>query len=131
MNMEIEQLIKTIIKCTYNVRLHLAAGFLESVYQKALIIELKENGIDAEAETPINVYYKNEVAGEFRADIIVEKKIIIELKAIQALNPIHEAQLVNYLTATHIDNGLLINFGGERIEIKRKFRQYKQSIKDI
>ena len=117
--MEIESLIKAIIQCAYNVRTHLAAGFLENVYQKALMIELKEKGIHADTETPINVYYKNEIVGEFRADIIVE------LKAVQHLLPIHETQLVNYLTATNTDHGLLINFGGERIEIKRKFREYK------
>lgn len=123
--MEIENLIKTIVQCAYDVKVHLAAGFLEAVYQKALVIELKEKGIHADTETPVNVYYKNEIVGEFRADIIVEGDIIIELKAVQHLLPIHETQLVNYLTATHIDHGLLINFGGERIEIKRKFREYK------
>lgn len=123
--MEIENLIKTIVQCAYDVKVHLAAGFLEAVYQKALVIELKEKGIQADTETPVNVYYKNEIVGEFRADIIVEGDIIIELKAVQHLLPIHETQLVNYLTATHIDHGLLINFGGERIEIKRKFREYK------
>lgn len=123
--MDIEDLIKTIIQCAYNVRIHLNAGFLETIYKKALMIELKEKGIEAEIEAPISVYYKNIVVGEFRADIIVEKKIIIELKAVQNLIPIHETQLVNYLTATNIDHGLLINFGGERIEIKRKFREYK------
>lgn len=124
--MNIEEVIKTIIQCAYNVRIHLSAGFLESVYQKALLIELREKGIHADTETPINVYYKNQIIGEFRADIIVEGEIIIELKSVQHLLPIHEAQLVNYLTATHKDHGLLINFGGERIEIKRKFREYKQ-----
>ena len=121
--MEIENLIKAVIQCAYNVRIHLAAGFLENVYQKALIIELKEKSIHADTETPINVYYKNEIVGEFRADIIVEGEIIIELKAVQHLLPIHETQLVNYLTATNTDHGLLINFGGDRIEIKRKFRE--------
>ena len=121
--MEIESLIKTVIQCAYNLRIHLAAGFLENVYQKALMIELKEKGIHADTETPIN--YKNEIVGEFRADIIVEGEIIIELKAVQHLLPIHETQLVNYLTATNTDHGLLINFGGERIEIKGKFREYK------
>lgn len=123
--MEIEGLIKNVIQCAYNVRTQLAAGFLESVYQKALMIELEEKGIHANAETPINVYYKDEIVGEFRADIIVEEQIIVELKAVQHLIPIHETQLVNYLTATRKDHGLLINFGGERIEIKRKFRKYK------
>ena len=78
--MEIENLIKTVIQCAYDVRTHLAAGFLENVYQKALIIELKEKGIHADTETPINVYYKNEIVGEFRADIIVEGKISLSLK---------------------------------------------------
>lgn len=122
--MEIEDLIKTIIQCAYNVRTHLTTGFLETVYQKALVIELREKGIDAKTEFPISVYYKNIIVGEFRTDIIVEKKVIIELKAVQHLIPIHETQLVNYLTATNTDHGLLINFGGERIEIKRKFREY-------
>lgn len=123
--METEELIKAIIQCAYNVRIHLTAGFLETVYQKALMIELQEKGIHAEAEKPIDVYYKDKIVGDFRADIIAEGIIIIELKAVQQLMPIHETQLVNYLTATHIDHGLLINFGSERIQIKRKFREYK------
>lgn len=127
--MEIEELIRTIIHCAYNVRIYLSSGFLESVYKKALIIELEEKGIHAEVEKSIDVYYKGRIVGEFKADIIVEDKIIIELKSVQQLTPIHETQLVNYLTATHIDHGLLINFGSERIQIKRKFREYnnKQS----
>lgn len=125
--MEIEELIKTIIQCAYNVRIHLSVGFLESVYQKALMIEPQEKGIHAEVEKPIDVYYKDKIVGDFRADIIVEDLIILELKAVQQLMPIHETQLVNYLTATHIDHGLLINFGSERIQIKRKFREYKHS----
>ena len=125
--MDSEILIKKIIQCAYNVRTQLPAGFLESVYQKALLIELEKNGVPATAEAPISVYYDNLIVGEYRADIIVENQIIIELKAIQKLSPIHEAQLVNYLTATRIDYGLLINFGGEQIEIKRKYRTYKKT----
>ena len=125
MNSEI--LIKKIILCAYNVRTQLSAGFLESVYQKALLIELEKNGISAIAEAPIDVYYDDCIVGEYRADIIVENKIIIELKAIQKLSPIHEAQLVNYLTATRKEYGLLINYGGEQIEIKRKYRTYKKT----
>lgn len=123
--MELESIVKKVIQSAYNVRLQLPAGFLESVYQKALLIELEKNGISAKGEVPINVYYDECVVGEFRADIVIENKIIIELKAVQNLSLIHEAQLVNYLTATKIDCGLLINFGGERIEIKRKFRTYR------
>lgn len=120
-----EELIKVIIQCAYDVRVRLAAGFLESVYQKAMLIELCRRGIQADSEVPIHVYYRDYIVGDFRADILVEDKIIVELKAVQRLNPIHESQLVNYLTATHKDHGLLINFGGDRIEIRRKFREYK------
>lgn len=124
--MDVEVLIKIIIQCAYNVRLQLTSGFLESVYKKALVIELKKKGIRVEEEFPINVYYDGIVVGEYRADLIVENMVIVELKAVQCLLPIHEAQLVNYLTATNINDGLLINFGGERIEIKRKYRTYKR-----
>ena len=126
--MELESLIKKIIQCVYNVRLQLSSGFLETVYQKALLIELSKQNIQAEAEVPVDVYYDDSVVGEYRADIVVEKKIILEIKAIQHLLPVHEAQLVNYLTATKIDCGLLINFGGERLEIKRKYRTYKKTL---
>lgn len=124
--MNIEELITQIIQCAYNVRLQLSAGFLESVYRKALMIELDKCCVYAEEECPIDVYYDDMVVGEFRADIVVENLIIIELKAVQHLSSIHEAQLVNYLSATNMDYGLLINFGGERIEIKRKYRTYKR-----
>ena len=124
--MNIEDLIKLIVQCAYNVRMQLSAGFLESVYQNALIIELKENGLNAKTEVPINVYYNNVVVGEFRADIVVGNSVVIELKAAQHLMPIHEAQLVNYLTATGLEHGLLINFGSEKIEIKRKYKTFKK-----
>lgn len=126
--MELESLIKKVIQCVYNVRLQLSYGFLETVYQKALLIELSKQNIQAEAEVPVDVYYDDSVVGEYRADIVVEKKVILEIKAIQHLLPVHEAQLVNYLTATKIDCGLLINFGGERLEIKRKYRTYKKTL---
>ena len=126
--MELESLIKKVIQCVYNVRLQLSSGFLETVYQKALLIELSKQNIQAEAEVPVDVYYDDSVVGEYRADIVVEKRIILEIKAIQHLLPVHEAQLVNYLTATKIDCGLLINFGGERLEIKRKYRTYKKTL---
>ena len=126
--MELESLIKKVIQCVYNVRLQLSSGFLETVYQKALLIELSKQNIQAEAEVPVDVYYDDSVVGEYRADIVVEKKIILEIKAIQHLLPVHEAQVVNYLTATKIDCGLLINFGGERLEIKRKYRTYKKTL---
>lgn len=125
--MDVEELIKQVIQCAYNVRMKLSAGFLESVYQNALLIELCDNSLKADKEVPINVHYNDIVVGEFRADIIVENSVIIELKATQHLLPTHEAQLVNYLTATDIEHGLLINFGSEKIEIKRKYKTYKNT----
>ena len=127
--MDTEQLIRQVIQCIYNVRHKLTAGFLEIVYRNALYIELKKNQLPAETEVPIEIYYDDIVVGNYRADMIVGDRIIIEIKAVQALCQAHEVQLVNYLTATKIDNGLLVNFGGERIEIKRKYRLYKNNIK--
>lgn len=108
----------------FEVRLNLAPGYLESVYQNALIVELRSRGVYAEKEVAISVWYKGEQVGDFRADILVDKKIILELKAVRELNPIHEAQLVNYLVATGLDYGYLINYGGEKFRIALKTREY-------
>lgn len=126
--MDIENLISEVIDSAFEVRKALPAGFLESVYQKALMYELALRNIPAQAEAPISVFYKDKVVGEFRADILVANCLIIELKSIQELSTLNEAQLVNYLNATRIDNGLLINFGSSQIEIKRKYRKYKKKI---
>ena len=127
--MSIEELIKLIINIAYEVRSNVVAGYLESVYKKALLIELREAGLEVEDEVELPVLYKGHVIGDFRADIIVEGSVIIELKAVAHLLPAHEIQLVNYLTIAKIDNGLLINFGAaERLEIKRKYRVYTPHI---
>lgn len=125
-DMDTETIINTIIQCIYNVRGSLKEGFLESVYQKALLIELRSAGLDAVSEMPIKVYYRNELVGDFKADITIDNSVIIELKAVEILHKSHEAQLVNYLTATRIDNGILVNFG-ENFKIKRKYRVYRPS----
>ena len=108
-----------IIRCFYNVFDELGAGFLESVYVKALIIELKNIGLKVDVEKEIKVNYKGIIIGNFRADIVVEDKVIIEIKAISTLNSQHEAQLLNYLKATGIRVGLLVNFGN-KLEFKRR-----------
>lgn len=100
-------------------------GFLESVYEKCLLIELKHEGLSALSQHPITVKYNDQVVGEFAADIIVENKVILELKSGTKLVKAHEVQLVNYLAATGIDVGLLINFGPEEVEIRRKVRKLK------
>lgn len=124
--MQHEELTRRVIGCAYTVYNTLGAGFLESVYQGALLLELKAAGISSIAQVQLNVCYRGEVVGCFFADIVVENLIIIELKAIEELHKAHEAQLVNYLTATGKDIGLLINFGPEGVQVKRKVRDLKQ-----
>jgi len=96
------------------------------VNEKCLLIELKRAGLKALAQNPITVYYDNEVVGEFVADGIVEDVIILELKSVRRIVKAHEVQLVNYLTATGKDVGLIINFGESKVEIKRKVRQLEE-----
>jgi len=111
-----------VIGAAMKVHSALGPGFLESVYQNALMWELRKNGLKAEAQRPISVYYDGQLVGAFMADMLVNDSLIIELKAIQALAKTHEVQLVNYLVATGIGEGLLLNFGAERLEFKKKFR---------
>ena len=122
-----ELLIKDIIDAAYSVHRVLTPGYLESVYKEAMIYELSLRGLSGKTEVPIKVSYKGHPVGNFAADIIVEDCIIVELKAVENLKTAHEAQLVNYLTATGINDGLLINFGSTLIDIRRKYRIYNQS----
>jgi GxxExxY protein len=114
-----------VIGMAMKVHNSLGSGFLESVYHNALAHEFGKAGVRFEAEKRIAVYYDGALAGEFAADFMVEGELIVELKAIQNLLPIHEVQTVNYLTASGTDTGLLLNFGGERLEHKKKFRKAK------
>ena len=106
------------------MKLHrtLGSGFLESVYHKALAIELRHAGLNVDPEWPLKAYYEGEIVGEFTADLLVEKSIIVELKAVQSLVSAHEVQTVNYLTATKLEVGLPINFGAPSLQFKRKHR---------
>ncbi len=117
--MKYSKLTEKIIKAAYTVHNVMGFGFLEKVYQNALMIELRKTGLSILSEEPITVYYENEIVGEYVADIVVEGKVILELKAVKELTEIHEVQLVNYLKATGIEVGLLINFG-HSVQIKRK-----------
>lgn len=114
-----EELTGQIIEACFEVSNELGTGFLESVYQKALLIALKDKKLKAQIEFPINVTFRSQVVGQFYADILVDDKVIVELKAVTALSPEHQAQVINYLKATNIEVGLLINFGRPKIEIKR------------
>ncbi len=98
-------------------------GFLESVYHKAMIIELAKYDLKVESEKPLNVYYDDQIVGEFNADLFVENTVVVELKSAQNLAKGHEVQLVNYLNGLRKEIGLLINFGPSGVEVKRKYRK--------
>jgi len=117
--MKHEALTSKIIECAFRVHNKLGFGFLESVYQNALAIELSRAGLKVDKERRIVVQYDGQVVGDFIADMIVEDKIIVELKSLKEIHPVHEAQVVNYLKATGMEVGLLVNFG-EKVQIKRK-----------
>ena len=122
--MEHKELTHKIIGWAYTVHKKLGFGFLESVYRKAMLIELIGSGLEVEEEKPLKVYYDKHVVGNFSADLLVNGSIVIELKSVQNLVKEHEVQLVNYLNAIEEEIGLLINFGPSGVEVKRKYRQF-------
>ena len=116
-----QELTKSIIGIYYNVYNELGFGFLEKVYHKALLIELKNNGYKIDSEKKVNVYYKNEIVGEYIPDIIINDSVIVELKCVEYLTDIHENQLLNYLKATDCEVGLILNFGKDPQFIRKIF----------
>jgi GxxExxY protein len=121
--MDNKELTEKIIRCAYSVYNAMGFGFLESVYEKCLLIELGNAGLHTVSRQPIPVHYQGQEVGDFIADIVVEGKVIMKLKSIKRIVRAHEVQLVNYLVATGLDVGLLLNFGEERVEVKRKVRK--------
>ena len=120
--MDINDVTYAINGAVFEVSRILGPGFLEKVYQNALLIELKKRGLKVQNEVPINVFYKEEVVGQYIADILVEERVIVELKTVEKLDKVHEAQLLNYLKATGIRVGLLVNFKHRKAKIKRMVR---------
>ena len=116
-----QELTKSIIGIYYNVYNELGFGFLEKVYHKALLIELRKNGYKIDSEKKVNVYYKNEVVGEYIPDVIINEAVIVELKCVEYLTDIHENQLLNYLKATDCEVGLILNFGNDPQFIRKIF----------
>jgi len=114
-----EEITKVVIGCAFEVINELGAGFLESVYEKALILALRQKGLSAVSQHPVEVLFRGQCVGEFFADIFVEEKVIVELKAVKAIAPEHQAQIINYLNATGFEVGLLINFGNPKLEYRR------------
>ncbi len=120
-----EQLTGKVIRAAFEVHNQLGFGFLKSVYEKAFSIELSKLEIAHQTQSPIKVDYEQQIVGELTCDVLVEERLILELKSVTQLAVAHEVQLVNYLAATKIDLGLLINFGPTKVDIKRKYRNYK------
>ena len=128
-NYKYSEITEKIIKAYYNVYNNLGYGFLERVYENAMFIELEEMGLFVEKQMQIKVYYGDYEVGDYFADLMVEKSVIVELKAAERLCEEHEIQLINYLKATEVEVGLLFNFG-KKPEFKRKvFSKYKNLIK--
>ena len=117
--MNINDITYQINGAIFEVNRVLGPGFLEKVYETALLIELRQRGIKAESQVPIIVNYKGQIAGEYIADLLVEDKVIVELKAVEKLSKLHEAQLLNYLKATGLKVGLLVNFQNMKADVKR------------
>jgi len=120
--MQYEDITEKVIGCAYRVYNKMGFGYLESVYEKCMLIELGKAGLNAESQEPITVYYDDQIVGNFIADVVVEDAVIVELKSVRTLAKAHEVQLVNYLVATRTDVGLLLNFGEHKVEVKRKVR---------
>lgn len=123
-NYKQREITEKIIGAAYKVHNTLGSGFLEKVYQNSLAIELRMLGFDVEVEKLIAVHYRDEIVGNYVADIVADGKVILEIKAVKELSEVHEVQLVNYLKATGIEVGLLINFG-RSVSIKRRIRDKK------
>jgi GxxExxY protein len=119
--MEHEALTEKILNACFAVSNELGVGFLESVYENALLVALEDSGLSCQTQTPLSVQFRGREVGKFVADIIVEDTVLIELKAVKALAPEHQAQTINYLKATNICVGLLVNFGSPRVEYKRLY----------
>jgi len=129
--LSIDTLLKEVIGLAMKVHRKLGSGFKESVYVNSLCLELAKAGIPFEHEKPTPVFYDGHVVGDFIADMIIDGRLVIETKSVEALAPAHSVQLVNYLTATKIDDGLLLNFGARSLQFKSKVRDYDKSPREM
>jgi GxxExxY protein len=125
---ELAEVTKEIIGAAYAIYNEMGFGFLESVYESCMVVELAERGLVVQSQEPIEVEYRGHTVGQFTADLIVDHAVIVELKSVRRLAEVHEVQLVNYLTATGKPVGLLINFGPSGVEVKRKVRDLTKPV---
>ena len=123
-----ERITRDIIGCAFEVINELGIGFLESVYERALLIAIRQRGHRVASQHPMTVTLRGADVGIFYADLVVDEKVIVELKAVKAITPEHQAQVINYLQATGIEVGLLINFGNPKLEYKRYTRTKKSNM---
>jgi GxxExxY protein len=120
--MQHSELTEKIIACAYTVYNKMGYGYLESVYERCMLIELADVGLNAEAQKRLKVHYKGQIVGDFVTDIIVNDTVIVELKSVSEIVKAHEIQLVNYLVSTNKPVGLILNFAKDKVEIKRKVK---------
>ncbi|MEO0475056.1 MAG: GxxExxY protein [Planctomycetota bacterium] len=125
-SLPINDLTEQVIGCAYAVSNTLGAGFLEKVYENALVLELREAGFHVTQQHPVNVLYRGEVVGEYVADLFVDQRLIIEIKAVKGIEQVHVAQCINYLRATNHHIGLLLNFAKPKLEVKRLVHQLSE-----
>ena len=123
-----EELTRKVIGCAMEVHRELGPGYLEKVYENALAIAIQSCGLSVGQQVPVPARFRGVVVGDFIADLMVEESLVVELKAVSNLLPVHESQLVSYLKATGIDIGLLINFGTSSLQFKRKYRELKNPV---
>jgi len=114
-----KELTEKILSAAFKVHNTLGPGYLESIYQNAMVIELRSFGLKCDTEKLVEIFYNNDKVGEYRLDLVIDDKVIVELKAVSEFHPVHKAQIISYLKATRLKIALLLNFGTEKVEYKR------------
>jgi GxxExxY protein len=124
--MKYQELSEQVLGCAFAVMRELGTGFLESVYHRSLAQALSERGLRVEFQKPLEVFFRNKVVGNYIADLVLEDVVVIELKVAKTLTSEHLAQVINYLKATRLEVGILLNFGNPKIEYRRLTRDHKR-----
>jgi GxxExxY protein len=125
--MKLQEITEKILSACFEVSNELGHGFLESVYERSLLIALRDKGLNAKSQIPLQVQFRQQTVGEFFADIVVEEKILLELKAVKSIASEHIAQVLNYLKATGMEVGMLVNFGSPKLE----YRRFENRLREI
>ena len=121
--MNTREINELIIGCSYRIYNKMGFGFPESVYRNCLLLELQKMNLETKARYPVRTYYEGQLVGKFVADLMVENKIIVQIKSVNKIMPVSEEQLISYLAATGVETGLIINFGENKIDIIHKHRE--------